>query len=522
MKEFDFDDTGNRIDEGGKAGQHNRQVTQGDYRYGYDAEGNRTVKVFIGNPANAPEIVKTTDAYDHANRPVTIRQFDAIGTLQQEIHYGYDALGRRVGRSVGELDDVLGSLTESDYDVFVWDGDQVLAELTRDDASDANADTLATTYFNGPGTDQLLAVEDHTGEIDDVVWTLADHLGSIRTYVTLDDTTSQVTGAEQLVYAAFGEEQLRFGNDIGTDEILIARFTGREYDAAAELYYYRNRYYDAALGKFLTEDPSGFAAGDANLYRYVGNGPTNATDPSGLEEVYLLHDTNPDSASAILDNRFNSQRGFISFKDTVTKDQGMRASRHATQTARIAVQLEVGEATDITRVLKNEIADAAKVEFARQYPGQDFRSATGNKAYTRIKFELLHRYMQAQEGNIFRQKTGGGYHYFVRELGTGVSGRAVGVAGYDFANQDLSRSALSRQLIPRNNLSSRLGRGLVRVLPSDSAISGAGSTAPMALWIVGSEARYHTMGSHVTGGEYAPAVLCSLKRCLIRCSTLLT
>ena len=190
-----------------------------------------------------------------------------------------------MARSVAELDDVLGSLTESDYDVFVWDGDQVLAELTRDDASDANADTLATTYFNGPGTDQLLAVEDHTGEIDDVVWTLADHLGSIRTYVTLDESTGQVTGAEQLLYAAFGQEQERLGNDIGTDEILIARFTGREYDAAAELYYYRNRYYDAVLGRFLSQDPIGFAAGDANLYRYVGNGPTNATDPTGLEEV---------------------------------------------------------------------------------------------------------------------------------------------------------------------------------------------------------------------------------------------
>lgn len=29
--------------------------------------------------------------------------------------------------------------------------------------------------------------------------------------------------------------------------------------------------------------PLGFAAGDVNLYRYVGNSPTNATDPSGLE-----------------------------------------------------------------------------------------------------------------------------------------------------------------------------------------------------------------------------------------------
>ena len=30
-------------------------------------------------------------------------------------------------------------------------------------------------------------------------------------------------------------------------------------------------------------DPLGFAAGDTNVSRYVGNGPTNATDPSGLQ-----------------------------------------------------------------------------------------------------------------------------------------------------------------------------------------------------------------------------------------------
>lgn len=32
-------------------------------------------------------------------------------------------------------------------------------------------------------------------------------------------------------------------------------------------------------------EPLGFDAGDANLRRYVGNSPTNATDPSGLEEA---------------------------------------------------------------------------------------------------------------------------------------------------------------------------------------------------------------------------------------------
>jgi hypothetical protein len=35
-------------------------------------------------------------------------------------------------------------------------------------------------------------------------------------------------------------------------------------------------------GLFDNYDPLGFEAGDANLYRYLGNSPTNATDPTGL------------------------------------------------------------------------------------------------------------------------------------------------------------------------------------------------------------------------------------------------
>jgi hypothetical protein len=43
-----------------------------------------------------------------------------------------------------------------------------------------------------------------------------------------------------------------------------------------------HRWYDPETGRWISEDPIGFAAGDANLYRYVGNGVTGATDPSGL------------------------------------------------------------------------------------------------------------------------------------------------------------------------------------------------------------------------------------------------
>jgi len=42
--------------------------------------------------------------------------------------------------------------------------------------------------------------------------------------------------------------------------------------------------YDPTIGRWTAEDPIAFKAGDANLYRYVGNHPTNATDPTGESE----------------------------------------------------------------------------------------------------------------------------------------------------------------------------------------------------------------------------------------------
>ena len=42
--------------------------------------------------------------------------------------------------------------------------------------------------------------------------------------------------------------------------------------------------YDPSIGRWLSEDPSGFDGGDPNLYRYVGNSPANATDPTGLSK----------------------------------------------------------------------------------------------------------------------------------------------------------------------------------------------------------------------------------------------
>jgi RHS repeat-associated protein len=77
-------------------------------------------------------------------------------------------------------------------------------------------------------------------------------------------------------YTAFG------GSLSGTGTSNAAqKYTGREADVESGFYYYRARYYDPVIGRFVSEDPLGFNAGDVNFYAYVGNNPVNANDPSG-------------------------------------------------------------------------------------------------------------------------------------------------------------------------------------------------------------------------------------------------
>ncbi|WP_281067941.1 RHS repeat-associated core domain-containing protein [Anthocerotibacter panamensis] len=72
-------------------------------------------------------------------------------------------------------------------------------------------------------------------------------------------------------------------------------FTGREDDGTG-LIYYRARYYSADLQRFIAEDPLGFGGGDTNLYRYVGNAPHLAVDPSGLQQTKSSPTLNPNPA----------------------------------------------------------------------------------------------------------------------------------------------------------------------------------------------------------------------------------
>jgi RHS repeat-associated protein len=103
-------------------------------------------------------------------------------------------------------------------------------------------------------------------------------LGTVRDLVQYNTTTSTTTLVNHIQYDTFGQLTSQ------TDPTKTPWFgyTGREWDTATGLTYYRARWYDPRAGRFISEDPLSFAAGDVNLNRYVGNGATLWVDPSGM------------------------------------------------------------------------------------------------------------------------------------------------------------------------------------------------------------------------------------------------
>jgi RHS repeat-associated protein len=99
---------------------------------------------------------------------------------------------------------------------------------------------------------------------------------------TFDEGTNHLTGvANHRKYDSFGN----LTGETNSAVDLLFGFTGRLYDEITELQNNTTRWYDARVGKWLSEDWITFAAGDPNLARYVGNGPNIWTDPPGLERL---------------------------------------------------------------------------------------------------------------------------------------------------------------------------------------------------------------------------------------------
>ncbi|WP_404310460.1 Calx-beta domain-containing protein [Neorhodopirellula lusitana] len=268
------------------AGTHNRTETDGTYDYEYDAMGNRNRRTHIVDGT------VTLYDWDVRNRLVSVTEYidatdaDAETNATRTIEYTYDVQNRRIGKTVDDG-------TTEQRERYVWDitspddkGNVVLDFVDDNSDSTADADELDKRYLWGQQVDQLFAQETieripgtggnpNTFDVE-TDWTLTDHLGTVRDIVNYDEATDTSTVDEHFTYTAFGE--VTSGDTTRTRYL----YTAQELDTDTGLIYYDARWYDPNTGEFLSQDPIAFEAGDPNLYRYVGNGPTNATDPTGL------------------------------------------------------------------------------------------------------------------------------------------------------------------------------------------------------------------------------------------------
>lgn len=253
---YSLDANGNRIGAGTSIGGSNRLISDGQFTYAYDDEGNRIQRTEIATGL-------TTDyEWDHRNRLIRVTTTDVGGNVVASQVNTYDQFDHRIGTTVDA--DGAGSAAAK-TERFVHDRPQVA--LVFDGAGQ-----VTHRYLYGPQIDLVLADETPAG----VVWPAADHLRTTR-----DAVDSNGTVVNHLRFNSFG---VIIGQTDPSAQPRFA-FTGREFDSVTGLYQYRTRFYDPAAGRFINEDRIGFSGGDANLYRYVGNNPVTRIDPSGQEGV---------------------------------------------------------------------------------------------------------------------------------------------------------------------------------------------------------------------------------------------
>ena len=259
---FAYDAVGNRSADVHGAGftynARNQLLTANGVNYTYDANGNRIAKT---DPSGVTKYV-----YDGQNQLIRIDFPD-----KRISEYAYDPFGRRIQK---KLTDALGAITIRRY---VYDGAAILFE------TDAQ-DNVLTEFVPGPRIDEPLAMK-RSGQ----TYTFhADALGSI---IAITDSASQLV--QRYEYDAYG-------NIVSVQDPAFKQpyaYTGREWDDESGLYYYRARYYDPVVGRFLQEDPIGLRGG-INRFAYVNGNPLKYTDPFGLWPFYLPLPTNKQKQDA--------------------------------------------------------------------------------------------------------------------------------------------------------------------------------------------------------------------------------
>ena len=238
----------------------------GSLSYGYDPLGRRTQVWGVFARTGLPQPVASA-AYDTANELLQwngqLFAYDLNGNMTSDgsntyawdarnqlsqvnaVSFQYDAAGRRTKNAVGNTQ--------------LYDGADSVQELS--------GTTVLSNRITG-GVDEFFnRTESGAGN---GYTPLTDALGST---IAMVNSSGSITTS--YVYDPFGNTTISGSN---TNQF---QYTGRESDGTG-LYYYRARYYNTQIARFISEDPLGFDGDDANFYSYAGDDPVDFADPSGM------------------------------------------------------------------------------------------------------------------------------------------------------------------------------------------------------------------------------------------------
>jgi RHS repeat-associated protein len=297
--------------------------------FGYDGAGNPLSNA-RSNGATS------TYTYDGNNRVTGIDHKKGAASFAQ-MNYTRDAVGNTVSetarlpvspRAIGATTDAgynaANQVTAWGTDTYVYDMDGNLTAATGGKTVTAAYDrqnrpttltingATATCTYDGSGNRARVVTGsrtrnyhyDHTGrllyETDGSGTVVASYLYADERLVALKEggasyfyhfdktgNTVAVTTAAGAVVNAYAYTP--FGVLSGSSGSLYNPFTYvGEYGVMSEgnnIYFMKNRYYDAITGRFIQKDPIGRAGGQPNLYAYVGDNPVERRDPVGLGDI---------------------------------------------------------------------------------------------------------------------------------------------------------------------------------------------------------------------------------------------
>ena len=242
---YTYDPVGNRLSSLGvspyNVNASNQLTSTPNTSYTYDNNGNMLTKVVGSNT--------TSFTWDYENRLTSVTLPGSGGTVS----FKYDPSGRRIYKS-----------SSSGTSIYAYDGANLIEETNT-------SGTVVARYSQGLNTDEPLGMLRSGAtsyyEVDglDSVTSLSSAVGAVSQAYTFD-SFGKLTASSGSVTNPF-------------------QYTARESDSETGLEYYRARYYDPNIGRFLTEDPMGFTGGE-NFYKYAVNNPINLRDPQGQLPVW--------------------------------------------------------------------------------------------------------------------------------------------------------------------------------------------------------------------------------------------